>query len=210
VQAQGGPNSSFRRLSELIGSASLDESVEIGALWAMLVEPNIRGERLTPDAVPSLMVTASRDQPDGPCIVTIPLELVADGLDQDALAELYPALGQAAGWRERGNDVTPAGMQVVHYELDFPHGIRDLATYRGDTIIVPAVPGTNSEMQPMMIWWAILYSLSMLTRYRPETWTELVDVDALKYAVAIEFILEVGLDAVPDVIAHALDDAPTQ
>jgi hypothetical protein len=151
VQAQGGPNSSFRRLSELIGSASLDESVEIGALWAMLVEPNIRGERLTPDAVPSLMVTASHDQPDGPCIVTIPLELVADGLDQDALAELYPALGQAAGWRERGNDVTPAGMQVVHYELDVPHGIRDLATYRGDTIIVPAVPGTNSEMQPMMI-----------------------------------------------------------
>ena len=23
-------------------------------------------------------------------------------------------------------------------------------------------------MLPMMIWWAILYSLSMLTRYRPE------------------------------------------
>ena len=96
----------------------------------------------------------------------------------------------------------------MHYELTLPNGIRDLGTYRGDTIIVPAVPGTNSEMQPTMIWWAILFSLSMLTRYRPETWTELVDVDASKYAVPIEFILEVGLDAVPDVIAHALDDAP--
>ena len=94
MQAHGGPNSSFRRLSELIGSASLDEAVEVGALWAMLVEPNIRSERLTPDAVPSLMVTASRDQPDRPCIVTIPLELVADGPDQDALAELYPYSGK--------------------------------------------------------------------------------------------------------------------
>jgi hypothetical protein len=210
VERRGGPNSSFRRLSELMGSAPLDEPVEIGALWAMLVEPDIRGERLTPDAVPSLMVTASRDQPDRPCIVSIPLELVPDGVDQDALAELYPALGQAAGWRECGNGATPAGNQVVHYELTFPNGTRDLATYRGDTIILPAVLGTSSEMHPMMIWWAVLYSLSMLTRYRPETWTELVNVDAPGYAVPVEFILEVGLDAMPDLIAHALDDAPTQ
>lgn len=101
------------------------------------------------------------------------------------------------------------GIQVVHYELTFPNHIRDLATYRGDTIIFPAVPGASSVMLPMMIWWAILYSLSMLTRYRPETWTKLVNVDASKYSVPVEFILEVGLDAVPDVIAHALDDAPT-
>jgi hypothetical protein len=36
VQADHGPYSSFRRLSELLGSASLDEPVEISALWAML------------------------------------------------------------------------------------------------------------------------------------------------------------------------------
>jgi hypothetical protein len=208
--ARGGPNSSFRRLSELMGSAPLDAPIEISALWAMLVEPNTNGERLTPDAVPSLMVTASRDKPDRPCIVSIPLELVTDGLDQDALAELYPVLAQAADWRDCGTEATPAGVQVVHYELAFPNGARDLATYRGDSIVLPAVPGTSSEMHPMMIWWAILYSLSMLTRYRPETWTELVNVDAPGYAVPVQFILEVGLDAVPDVIAHALDDAPTQ
>jgi hypothetical protein len=72
------------------------------------------------------------------------------------------------------------------------------------------MPSTRSEMKPLMIWWAILYSLSMLTRYRPETWTELVNVDGSNYAVPVEFILEVGPDAVPDVIAHALDDAPTR
>jgi YaaC-like Protein len=205
-----GPNSSFRRLSELMGSAALDVPVEIGALWAMLVEPNINAERLTPDAVPTLLVTASREQPDRPCIVSIPLELVSDGLDQDALAELYPALGPASGWRECGNGPTPAGIEEVHYEVTFPNGARDLTTYRGDPVILPAVPGTSSEMHPTMIWWAILYSLSMLTRYRPETWTELVNVDAPGYAVPVQFILEVGLDAVPDLIAHALDDAPTQ
>jgi hypothetical protein len=210
VERRGGPNSRFRRLSELMDSAPLCEPVEIGALWAMLVEPNTSGEWLTPDAVPSLMVTASREQPERPCIVSVPLELLPEGLDQGALAELYPTLGQAAGWRECGSGTTPAGIEVVHYEVTFPNGVRDLATYRGDTIILPAVPGTSSEVHPMMIWWAILYSLSMLTRYRPETWTELVNVDAPGYAVPVQFILEVGLDAVPDVIAHALDDAPTQ
>ena len=97
VHAQGGPNSSFRRLSELLASASLDEPVEIGALWAMLVEPNRRGEQLTRDAAPSLMVTASRDQPDRPCVVTIPLEFVADGLDRDAVAKALPN-SQTGGW----------------------------------------------------------------------------------------------------------------
>jgi hypothetical protein len=62
----------------------------------------------------------------------------------------------------------------------------------------------------MMIWWAILYSLSMLTRYRPETWTKLMNVDSSEYAVPVEFILEIALDAAPDVIAHVLDDAAIQ
>jgi len=66
--------------------------------------------------------------------VTIPLELVADGLDQDALAELYPVLGEAAGWHERGRSAL-GGIQIVQYELTFPDGIRNLATYRGDTIL---------------------------------------------------------------------------
>jgi hypothetical protein len=98
------------------------------------------------------MVTGSRDQPpDRPCIVSIPRELVTGGLDQDALATLYPPLGQAGGWRECGNGATSAGLEQVHYELTFPNGIHDLPTYRGDTIIFPAVPGTGSEMKPLMM-----------------------------------------------------------
>ena len=66
--------------------------------WALLVEPNTRGERLTRDAVPSLMVTASGAiNPTDPASLRFPLELVTDGLDRDARARLYPALGHAAG-----------------------------------------------------------------------------------------------------------------
>lgn len=209
VHTTGGPNSSFRRLSELTGSASLDKPVEIGALWAMLVEPNLRAEQLTFDALPSLTVIPGGEQHDTPCIITIPQDLVADGVDQDALARLYPALAHADEWDDCGQSVTSAGIRVAHYGVTFPNGSRDLAMYRGEPIILPTAPGLSSQMQPLMIWWAILFSLSMLTRYRPETWTELVDVDVSDYAGPVEFVLEVGLDAVPDLIAHAVDDAPT-
>jgi hypothetical protein len=48
-----------------------------------------------PGLVVFLTVVRSRSaiSPTDPCIVSIPLELVADGLDGDVLARPYPALG---------------------------------------------------------------------------------------------------------------------
>jgi hypothetical protein len=63
-------------------------------------------------------------------------------------------------------------------------------------------------MHPVLIWWSVLYSLSMLTRYRPGTWTDMVHVDSSPYAVPVEYVLGAGLDSVPDVLADVLDDAP--
>lgn len=55
-------------------------------------------------------------------------------------------------------------------------------------------------MHPLMIWWAILYTLSMLARYHPEAWTAVTDVDTSSHAVPIEYLLDAAQSAVPDLL----------
>jgi hypothetical protein len=46
----------------------------------------------------------------------------------------------------------------------------------------------------------------MLARYEPDTWSAFIDVDRSVNASAIEHILDVALDAVPDLILAAIDE----
>jgi hypothetical protein len=108
-----------------------------------------------------------------------------------------------------GRGKNAAGEEQVHYYMQFPPGARPLTLYRGAEVVLPAPPGAHREMHPVMVWWAILFTMSMLTRYRPRTWTDIVNVDHSPYAVPAEFLLDTALDSVPDLLAFALDDAPT-
>ena len=45
-------------------------------------------------------------------------------------------------------------------------------TQRGDSI-----GGDQQALHPLLAWWAILFALSMLARYQPDTWTDYLDVD---------------------------------
>lgn len=51
----------------------------------------------------------------------------------------------------------------------------------------------------------MLFSLSMLTRYQPDVWTEMIDVNRSAQATAIEFVLDAALSAVPDLIDEVID-----
>ena len=56
-----------------------------------------------------------------------------------------------------------------------------------------------------MAWWMVLFSLSMLTRYQPDVWTVMIDVNRSAHATDMEFVLETALSAVPDLIDEAID-----
>ena len=58
---------------------------------------------------------------------------------------------------------------------------------------------------PLMTWWLLLYSFSMLSRYQPRIWSNLLNVDKSKYAVALQFALESALMAIPQLVLEALD-----
>jgi hypothetical protein len=70
----------------------------------------------------------------------------------------------------------------------------------------PTVEG-NGKLPPstLMTWWLLLYSFSMLARYQPRKWVELLDLDRSRSAVHIRYFLETALSAIPQLILGALD-----
>ncbi|MFJ4696477.1 YaaC family protein [Streptomyces sp. NPDC088766] len=82
-------------------------------------------------------------------------------------------------------------------------------SYRGDRYFLPVLPPMKRELHPLMAWWAVLYALSMLSRYQPAAWGTLINVDNSKYAVPIERLLEVGINHLPVLIADAITEVST-
>lgn len=56
-----------------------------------------------------------------------------------------------------------------------------------------------------MLWWTVLYALSMLARYQPKEWMSLMSVDKSDSAVAIEYILERATGFLPELIARIIN-----
>lgn len=84
----------------------------------------------------------------------------------------------------------------------------DLLTepYRGERWAFPLV--TGQKLHPLVIWWAVLYAMSMLARYHPEAWALAIDVDRSPWAVPLEHLLDQALEALPEVIFQALEQLP--
>ena len=60
-------------------------------------------------------------------------------------------------------------------------------TYHSTMMVYPTLDGTVRAAHPFILWWAVLYLLSMLARYQPREWTQLIDVSHAPEAVAIEY-----------------------
>lgn len=78
--------------------------------------------------------------------------------------------------------------------------------YRGQRYWFPAVAGQT--LHPLVAWWAVLYTFSMLARYEPERWAKTIDVNQSEWAMPVEHLLDCALDALPDVIYAALSTTP--
>jgi YaaC-like protein len=80
------------------------------------------------------------------------------------------------------------------------------ANYRGRYFAVPRVNG--QEVQPLLIWWAVLFALSMLARYYPRTWAQAIDVNSSEWATPLEHLMTEAVTALPEVIFEALEAPP--
>lgn len=223
---QNSGTGSFTILCETLGCASLPDVTPLGELWCLLPQ----GVRFPlpgmSDARP-LHVNVERADvvPHGGLRARVgPLP---DDVAHRVPAGEDPSEGQDAGWRaerERlsqflSNYPTLAGWRFVTAEGN-PVGIaadgvpllwddpkledRLTTGYPGGGYAFPRVGGSSEAGDPFMLWWAVLYALSMLARYEPMEWAERTLVSGSPDAVAIEHLLTEAIGVIPELIHRTI------
>ena len=75
-----------------------------------------------------------------------------------------------------------------------PGEFRDALTrpYLGDDdrYVFPSIGGDTHALHPLLAWWAVLFALSLLARYQPDTWTRYLDV--VQFSLLDEALVVVG------------------
>jgi hypothetical protein len=90
---------------------------------------------------------------------------------------------------------------------DEPISDRVATLYRGGvSYVFPALGDNKRPLHPLMNWWAVLHALSVVARYEPEFWFKTINVDRKdnRTANAVEHLLDVALDAVPELVVNAI------
>jgi hypothetical protein len=229
-QASGKRRPSFAGVAEAIGSGQLTSGIELGALWAAIPElmaplpqPPLKDPAWKrPLRVFRPMFDAAHQR----LADMRPLELLVDlspDWDLDRLLRHlsdYPTAEGAYMWHTQGMNkdfiVTqpgPEGLLPVFCWPDVPTGIasrthrlnRIAPDYRrlGTRLLFPRAGGKDA-LSPLMLWWALLFCLSSIARYDPETWIGALAINDSELAVPIEAALDAALEALPDLILDAL------
>jgi hypothetical protein len=97
-----------------------------------------------------------------------------------------------------------AGVKQSDWTLEYLDEVYSYTWNGTSGVVLPAVGGNSTAHDLVITWWLVLYCLSMLARYYPKEWTEILDVDKSELAVPIEHVLTAAYSAVPDLIAFRL------
>jgi hypothetical protein len=231
---QKGRRQSFAGVAEATNSAQLTSAMELGAIWAAIPDlmPPLPQPPLDDDAWirPLRVFRPMFDAAHMRLADMRPLELLIDGLPPEAdLDTLYRCLGDyptaesAFMWHTLGmaddtviTQPSAVGVLPVFCWRDVPTNVHARARhfeaiapdYRrlGAHLLLPRA-GAQDALSPLMLWWALLFGLSSVARYDPETWVAALAVNESEFAVPIEAALDAALEALPDLILGALSES---
>jgi hypothetical protein len=231
VMVRGQAHGSLPGVARAIGSPSLpaDRDIPVTDLWAMLPEareiplPIFEGKPLivscteeseqpwdlaagipaglmkthvTLGGIPEDLESATLDDYlrwyPGLAARRPPDEVAYGGGDQVTLTWIANDYDVEMGWAD-GWDHSPA--------LDLP-----TVDYEDCRCLVPVIGGMRESVHPLVLWWAVLFTLSILARYEPDTWSELIDINRSREADAIEQLLDDALKMVPNLVLDVLND----
>lgn len=212
----------FQAVAEALGSPGLSAPVELGALLASMPELD---ENLLPDAQYPRPLAVWPDESeyawlhqDNIPVRVVFAEDVRTSLDVAAMLDRYPAarercvLIQAETMlREMPRHPTPTGMGVNVLWIGEGGGLDNGAPeyrWRGRRWLRPALVGSEEPPTPLLTWWALLFSLSMLARYHPVAWIEALNPNTSPIAVALENAMSEALEAVPHLVLEAIIKEP--
>jgi hypothetical protein len=225
---------SFVRLSELLGSPlwPRGEPLALSLLWDLLPDNRLTPLNKADKSrrTPLYLDHEALDSDPHP-LVSVPVAYFppwlvssADGRALESYLRAFPdvppfdsyvRLGQERdsvpdftphhdGWGELVmNWALPGGSGGLEDKLGFVRAMT--RPYNGSLWLFPAAGTAGRSLHPLMAWWAVLYTLSMLARYQPAEWAGHINVDDSRHAVAVESLLKRAISMVPALIAEAID-----
>lgn len=85
-------------------------------------------------------------------------------------------------------------------------GPRSYAYPQGPSVwLPPTLPGNTAPLHPLVTWYAILFGLSELARYRPITWANAININKSSDASALEHLMDAAHVACVNLIAELFD-----
>ncbi|NEA20567.1 YaaC family protein [Streptomyces halstedii] len=78
--------------------------------------------------------------------------------------------------------------------------------YAGTRYFFPSLGGSVTSVHPLMAWWAVLHTLSTISRYQPAEWGRHIDVHRSQHAVPIERLLTESIRILPQLVAEAIGE----
>lgn len=181
VRSRDSQDASFPVLSKILESQDLSSAINLGQLWEVLVEPQLHEPLI---ALQNPVLLARADEllgPEGSGTKFLYLDGIPasedfnDPVSFANFAASYPSLAGSTFDRVTGHSSVRDGRsdtQSIQVSWTVSSGGSSGATdsigiYRQSLFVLPAPPGGDRPMHPLMIWWAVLFGLSMLARYEP-------------------------------------------
>jgi hypothetical protein len=227
IEVQG--NGWYQAVSRAVGS-SLVKSAELGRIWAAI--PDLSRTPLLGATWPkAVQVVRLLDKFSHLSAGTVVAAVLFDPWPSDVndvreRFKNYPSAGRASA-----PDVPGLPGQLITEHTGYGPGIRvnfslqegekhipslallesRSAEYRfyDERWLIPAFP-EGQVLAPIMLWWTLLFGLSMLARYHPDAWVHALDVNRSTLAVPLEDALDLAMTAVPHLVLEALIKTPVR
>lgn len=215
LQVRESNSGSFPRLASVLGSGRWTADVSIAALWAAI--PELRLMDMHGWEHPTVLeVDGGHGSPNGfsTMLHGLPSRAMASHSDAEIdgyLDSHYPSLAghmlvkDAAPPQAEGQGTTVSINRLWRFPSDraWPTFLDQIGTtYRGKPWVFPNVGGATTH--PLLLWWALLYALSMRARYEPESWMSDLDVNETLWTVQLEEALDRAVDVVPLLLLNAI------
>ncbi len=208
VRAEGNDDTSYGRLATLLGSAPLLSPVPLGQIWHMI--PELHLDHPIGKFIEPRWVHRPYPRSGFPPESAFTLQASEDEMDQDAakLRAHYPDLKDAKVLKFKGGSYSEDnGVRTDEAVFSHEGQPAPMRRLRSSIALMPACGDSQSSLDPLLTWWVLLYTLSMITRYKPVMWTEVIDVNRSPLAVPLETLLSKALEAVPAQIRLTLSSA---
>jgi hypothetical protein len=231
VKPQSGPGV-FGSVAQALGLPGLTGSVELGALWSALpVETVVDDE--WPVALPvwpqmyaqerSLVLHIAaghrghvhlREQASNNDAAAIDALLANYPAAQGAFVEVVQTIIQAeqtpwgigvpVRWPAPQIELSPEGPPPDEWLASQVQVRVPQYKHMREHWLLPYVGDGRDELPALLIWWVLLFALSLLARYEPAAWRAALDPDQSGLAVPLEHLLEEALTITPYLLYEVL------